>query len=698
MSTDSAAELAQNVEQQRRVRALVDELPVDLRVPLLLRFEDDLTFSAIGSALHVSESTAHERVQRALERLRTRVGCAGLGIAATALPAELPRLLASAPLESVPSGLQVRLLQLWQATVVSSAAFAKLAAFALLLTGLSVAAVSLGTSGGAAPPVPNDAVHAAARGDGDDPPRDASSARGPVSGEVAEPPQDPVAEHVNYRGSVLDAVHAPVDGAHVIAVAAGGFKPFEIAEATTNAAGKFELRVSRSARPVPARKIRVRVMDGSLRVYQSDELQLPVDDDSVDLLIVLAREAGLQGSRYSLAVIVRGEGGAPVTGARVMLYPVASLLPAGQLGPWIGTAPGDCEGRTDARGVAQLRGRVPGKKVVFVDGRPLGLRTGLQAVEVRSGGEHRCAVDLDAGEQLHVQISSVDGGVPKWANVWLLDETARVNHTAKMDGDGVVRFAHLGVGPFTLRVTANPWSPAQLTGLRPRDKHFEVRLKQQSDERDVGNHQAELHGRLFDAATREVVAFREIHVEVRDARPGGSTLTLDRAVQPRPVQRMLDNRKYERFHLTGLEAGEHAIVVDIPGYCRTVVVASLTENQLRAGMEIDLYRGVTVAGRVVGGDGAAVARAVVFVAGFGAGADAHVARVRDAAARGKAPRSAYMLPCSARTDENGSFKLERVPPLQHLRLVALTESAAAESGGTAFQPGEQRGGFELRVQ
>lgn len=698
MNSESPAELADDIEQQRRVRALVHDLPEDLRVPLLLRFEDGLTFSAIGSALHVSESTAHERVQRALERLRARCQRVAPGLVAVDWSAALPPLLAADPVEPAPAGLVNRLLNLWPSAAASSVVLVKLAGVALLLAGIAVAAVSIGgADDGPPPPAAGEVARAHVTTDGERP-LDALPGRVPAGEAIAPPEPRPRDEYVTFSGTVVDATNAPVEGARVVAVAAGGYKPFEIAKTSTDGAGAFELLVSRQARPVPAKKTRVSVFDGPLRVWESDVLSLPGDRDAVDLPIVLPREAGLESERYSLAVAVRDDSGAPVADARVVLYPDPALLPAGQPAPWIGTGPGDCEGRTDPRGVAHLQGRVPGAKVVFVDGRPLGLRTDLQPVAVSGGGRHRHEVQLDEGARIDVRITTVDGGVPAWANAWLIDETDRIHHPGKMNGSGAIRFSHLDRGPFTLRVTSNPWSPARLTGLRPSSEIVSVRLKDQSDERDVGDHEAEVHGRLIDAATGELVRFEDVCVEVREVRPGPSTLTLDRAVPPRPVQRMLDERKYERFHLTGLAAGEHAVVVDVPGYCQTVAVVSLTERQVRLGLEIELRRGVVVRGRVVDAAGEPVADALVFPAGVGAGADAHVEALRRSAALGDAPRWAFDLPCSVRSDEHGRFALERVPPLQQLRLIALTSSAVGEAASTAFQPGEERGGFELHLR
>jgi RNA polymerase sigma-70 factor (ECF subfamily) len=50
----------------RLVERQVALLPEDLRLAVRLRFDEDLTYAAIGEALAISEPSAHGRVQRAL--------------------------------------------------------------------------------------------------------------------------------------------------------------------------------------------------------------------------------------------------------------------------------------------------------------------------------------------------------------------------------------------------------------------------------------------------------------------------------------------------------------------------------------------------------------------------------------------------------------------------------------------------------
>jgi RNA polymerase sigma-70 factor (ECF subfamily) len=60
------------------LRHAVDLLPDAMRMAVLLRVYEGLSFQAIGAALECEEATARKRYSRALEKLRSLVGTAAL--------------------------------------------------------------------------------------------------------------------------------------------------------------------------------------------------------------------------------------------------------------------------------------------------------------------------------------------------------------------------------------------------------------------------------------------------------------------------------------------------------------------------------------------------------------------------------------------------------------------------------------------
>lgn len=64
-------------DQQARLHALIDALPEELRVPLVLSANDELNSREIGKILGVPEGTVRSRLQRARQLLRQKLGAAG---------------------------------------------------------------------------------------------------------------------------------------------------------------------------------------------------------------------------------------------------------------------------------------------------------------------------------------------------------------------------------------------------------------------------------------------------------------------------------------------------------------------------------------------------------------------------------------------------------------------------------------------
>lgn len=116
-----------------QVRPLIDReldaLGAADREAILLRFFSGLPFAAIGQALHTSEDAARVRVNRALEKLRARLGGRGFTSTAAALGAVLGQQALAAP----PAHL---------AAATCSAAFGATATSAVAATGTAAAAAT----------------------------------------------------------------------------------------------------------------------------------------------------------------------------------------------------------------------------------------------------------------------------------------------------------------------------------------------------------------------------------------------------------------------------------------------------------------------------------------------------------------------------------------------------------------------------
>lgn len=71
--TESAAQLIERSEAQQAVAAAVAELPRDLRIAMLLHFQEGLSLAEVAEHLGCAKSTAGDRVQRGVAELRKRL-------------------------------------------------------------------------------------------------------------------------------------------------------------------------------------------------------------------------------------------------------------------------------------------------------------------------------------------------------------------------------------------------------------------------------------------------------------------------------------------------------------------------------------------------------------------------------------------------------------------------------------------------
>ena len=528
--------VAADDEQRRLLYQALRELPEAQQAALVLRFQEGLTFAAVGRALGIAEPSAMERVRRgleALERRLRRVGLAGLvPVVRDDGGRGLGALLASPPPAPRPT-LVTELTRLAEAAPVASAAGATALAKGLFVPLLALVAVGvitvplwLDAHAGAEETAAEVAASVAAPTGGDaeaGPGPTERGARTPArTAEVtghAGPAVDPVVfaatdEHpARLRVRVKDADGAPVPEARVRAfVRVPGLKfPSENVGGETDGRGEVELRL-----PVEGLHEELRGRPWALLVDHPAAARVsttvadlaPDEARAVDIVL----DASAAEGAFELDVLVVDADG-PVAGAEVSL----------------GHVVGDVEDHRNCRretepvltgpdGRVTLRGQWLGTKVLVVDARPVGRTLEREAFRVEESGVRKVRVSCDTGwvvrgrarvaddeaaslEGLELSLFPNAEGwrwpyLPGW---WDAPPTATIasDGTFELIANPPDAGASLWLGiPGRAGGTWSPFAlPVDGPTLHAVDELALV-LKREDDPRDVGLHLAELHGHL----------------------------------------------------------------------------------------------------------------------------------------------------------------------------------------------------------
>ncbi|MCP3914345.1 MAG: sigma-70 family RNA polymerase sigma factor [bacterium] len=673
-------------EDQRELWGHVQALPEDVRVPLVLRFAEELTFVQIGTALGIAEPTAHDRVRKGLAALRSRLAGAGLVAVGAGLES---RLAEAAPVE-VPAGLEGELLALRGGTLATAA---KLAAWVGGATLVAAGAVFLpgalrGEAGGEAGGADAELASASALVARTDLEPElalpADTAREPArDSELATAALDRAAA-VDVRigwieGRVVDEQDAPLDSfeVRIASVERAGKMPAWGARVHTGSGGFFRVRVelpSDAGRNVVLVTPRgggepVRVLPGNTASFG---------------VVVVARPDGEPG-RFAIDVEVVGEDGHAVAGA---LAAIAGVDPV----------------RTSAAGIATIAGEGLGERVLTVTPPDNSLAPLSMPLLLASGGNDSVRVVLRETSEIRGRIVAIDGSVPGFVQVFV-DERSSWNMGEYDPVTGVFVIDGLAPGEHRLRVDPQGW--ADWSGLRRQvaagTRDLELVLKPASDPRDVGDHAAEVHGRFVDEVTGEPVAWGpEFGLQLGWIEAGiegdpERDILLNHLFPP-PVQTAALPEKDEdpwiapapsaRFRRTDLDPGVYLLHYTIEGYAGGVLGPfALEAETIVAGLEVRLQRPVAVRTRVLDPTGKPVKGAYVFVTGTGAYSEKRIGEA-DAAYRAADGRGSFWAGGGGRTDAEGVSRHERLPRRDGMRLVAIHpgfEPAAAALRGEAVE-------------
>ncbi len=658
-------------DEQRAALEQLDRLPDEVRLPLVLRFQEQMTFAAVGEALECSESTAHDRVTRGLAQLRRAL--VGSGVAVTA--AGLSATLAAAEPVAVPQSLEGKLLALEGAGALTSGAGIGHAVIALVL------AVVVGGAGawwwfddrGAVDP---GAVVAADAGAGDGA-GESTAPPAPELARVAVPRlapaapgsspagQDPV-PHGVVTGYVHDASGDALAGVRVVAESSErrpGLKRARfIREVETEANGSFRLELP--AVTATGQEYTLRFTRDGLET-QRREVTVVAGRDAPFQRVAMGAASG-RANAVTLAVV--DEAGQPLPGVAVELY-AANTHPS-VIGNWRV----DSRGETGAAGRVELRWEKAGGVLAWVNGRRVGREAVLVSCELGAGPVAEQRIVLQPARRITGTVRMLAGQRPEHMAVGARDEKTGVTIRARVAADGSFAFDGLGEGPYAISGSAVRFSSFTVRGVRGGTSDLAIEMKPWDDPTDRGHHLAEVHGSVVDARTEEPMVVGPWNVEAVWVRPGTTAEeVLGDLVCESPVQRgiMFKPEPSSQFHCGGLKAGSWLVV----GKQRDYAVSwagpfELADDQLIRDVRLEMRRGGTIRGTVTDPRGRPVGGAVVFVVPPGELGDTKVER-QDETVAGSEGRDTSYLHRQVRSDAGGRYQLEHMSSELPLRVVAV---------------------------
>ena len=692
----------------------VSGLPEELRRAVVLRFQEGMTYDDMGGVLSCSGPTAHDRVRRALERLRKQLPMLGFVGAASGLEGALA---AQVPV-SVPTGLQGELLTLGSAKaavvtggISAGTLAASVCAIAIAAAGAWIAMNPGADAAGANPDprgseVSGAAVAGADENDGREiptdryreqpgPRRDAEVSRAtmrpssPVGG-VGEAPVSFI------TGRVVDPQHVPLADIDVAAESeerAGKFAR-HVVRGRTDGRGAYRLAVPAPNADGDAYRLVFSHADRITR--RGDAFTVRTDDEARRDDQVLARSSDDREGDYTLDIkVVSSDGNAvPAVGLSVWRRLATEQ---GFRSVHVGGA------RVPVSGVVRVEGKWLGTKIVRVDAGRSGYLALEESFHINSPGAHTRVVVMRRGLEITGSVTDVDG-----APIPNLDVYGYKDRRAGCLTDAAGRFRIVGLDPalWTLYFGGGAWSRGEMT-VPAGSAGLNIKLKRKDDPIDRGLHLGELHGHVEDGATGARLPLDRwgFDVDIR-AVPENLALASAADVLPRFLSPLLAQRAGGRpaeepptsFHKDGLPAGIYVIDVRRKGYAPCLFgPIRLRAAEVRAGIVMRLERPALARGRVLTADGVPLAQAFVFATGRGPVSTETIAG-RDHTIKKSKGRGTQYWGGFVKTDADGYFALDGLPASLALDLVAVhPDHGPARRVSVDLTAAQETVGLELRM-
>lgn len=734
-----------HADEKVAVKRSIARLPEDLRLAIQLRFQEGFTFAQIAEATRCSEPTAHIRVQKGLEKLRADLSRSAFASAALGLEKAIGAagdVMIPAKLEGTLLGLKAAAPLFASAATLPMIAITTVAAvfftFAALrhddrkddLPKSPISSEATEDAGGTVRrdgdrPGPIAAENAGATND--QPRRDApndtadlstaspgalplpngatggeKSLRDDVLGWMSETATDQESAGT-IVGKLVDERGVGVAEALVYAESREyrGKMPRFYGKAYTTKDGDFRIAV-----PVPedeGREYLVRFRHREFVPFTSEFFTVKKKSETTLDPIRAILESDDREAPWTISLTVLDESGRPCVGAWASAHRKVNV-DGGKTGlKW------ESGTKTDAAGVAVLKGERIGEKTIIVDGRHLGFSKGTDTFHVKEG-DNRAVLRLSEGMTIGGRIELPEGSRLHGVQIFAIGDDDNDWRAATIDASGSFKIIGLENRPHTVRVqTSSEFSGGRIGGVRAGESDLVVRLKRQWDTSDSGVHDAEFHGMVRDAATREEIAWKYDEVEyewievAKDVDMKNDFFPNRLAARPVQTAQMLEVQtesdgtiiEFEPptqpdlgFHFTGIGDGNYVVVARCPGYAPCVLGPFDTSKRtIFRDLVFDLRRGSTVEGRIIDAAGQPVIGARVFLTGTGPFSTGRFAaekaqaeqRVRNADRDEdrNGPSEGTATNPHLLTDASGRFRFSHVPTDMAIRVAVVLANRPA---------------------
>ena len=681
-------------EARGALRALVDGLPDDLRLAVTLRFHEGLSYEEVAELCECSRPTAHDRVRRAIERLRSSLSSAGFGLFA----ADVEGQLAVDDPPPVPRDLERSLLKLGGEGALVLPAFGTVVG-ALILTATSAALFGGGrmqrdpTPASNGPGLVTLSVDDRVESDPADDPRRRLAAAVPA------PASLPTADVVGrIEGIALDRDGRPI-AVDVVARSKERQGKFASHEATVRAGVDGRFAVDVPVTDASGTWYDLFLMLDGIRLDGVAEARVKNGVPTTGIELRCQSPLAEREGDYILDATLIDAKGRPLVSVPCSIHRVRPYA-------ILSGREHESNGTTDANGRVQLTGRRLGPKRLEVRVGDSDGALRIVRLDISEAGRTEQEIVISDALTISGRVTTTDGERPRFQLVAFHDDDINRWFHADPDPHGAFTLHVAQLGSHTVDFQASGYARLTLRDIPAGEAALRIELKRYDDVTDRGSHRAEIHGHVRHIRTGAPIEVFQAALEIEAFSVPPDLSPQDYLVDYLPNHVYPPSRQIaigsdvpdpsDAFHLVNLDPGRYAVRLQRPRL--GIAFAGpfdLGPTDIARDVVIQVGEGGSIAGVVTDGEGRPLESARVFITGTGPISDRFIGEYDDEVRKAGGGGTFWFR--HERTDERGRFELRHLPLGVPLRVCALhPDHAPQRTGELRLAEGRQVEGVTIR--